>query len=139
MKSWLILAATVALWSEPLPDDAAKQQEGIKKIEQAVTHTNIFELPSFEMKASVQIATQGKLTDGTYQLLWNGPAQWREEIRFPGYTEVQVGGNGTVSIQRSTAFLPLRIYHLHAALGFGSGALGVGVPPQLEMEKAFVR
>ena|SRR3984893_12514403 len=60
MKSWLILAATAALWLEPLlaSDDAAKQQEGIKKIEQAVTHTNIFELPSFEMKASVQIATQ---------------------------------------------------------------------------------
>jgi TonB family protein len=128
MKSCLILAATVAFWLQPLlaSDDAAKQQEANKKIEQAVTHTNIFELPSFEMKADVQIATQGKLTDGTYQLLWNGPAQWREEIHFPGYTEVQVGGNGTVSIQRSTAFLPLHIYHLHAALGFGSGALGAG-------------
>jgi len=128
MKSYLILAATVALWLQPLlaSDDAAKQQEAIKKIEQAVTHMNIFELPSFEMKANVQIATQGKPMDGTYQLLWNGPAQWREEIRFPAYTEVQVGGNGTVSIQRSTAFLPLHIYHLHAALGFGSGALGAG-------------
>ena len=128
MKSCLILAATVALWLQPLlaSDDAAKQQEAIKRIEQAVTHTNIFELPSFEMKATVQIATQGKLTDGTYQLLWNGPERWREEIRFPGYTEVQVGGNGTVSIQRSTAFLPLLIYHLHAALGYGSGALVSG-------------
>jgi len=133
MKSCLILAATVALWLPPLlaSDDAAKQQVAIKRIEQAVTHTNIFELPSFEMKANVQIATQGKLTDGIYQLLWNGPAQWREEIRFPGFTEVQVGGNGTVSIQRSTAFLPLRIYHLHAALGFGSGALGAGASGSL--------
>ena len=103
MKRCLILAATVALWLQPLlaSDDAAKQQEAIKKIEQAVTHTNIFELPSFEKKASVQIATQGKLTDGTYQLLWNGPERWREEIRFSGYTEVQVGGNGIVSIQRA--------------------------------------
>jgi len=133
MKSCLILAATVALWLQPLlaSDDAAKQQEAIKKIEQAVSHMNIFELPSFEMKANVQIATQGKPMDGTYQLLWNGPAQWREEIRFPAYTEVQVGGNGTVSIQRSTAFLPLRIYHLHAALGFGSGALGAGASGSL--------
>jgi TonB family protein len=128
MKSCLILAATVAIWLQPMlaSDDTAKQQEAIKKIEQAVTHTNIFELPSFEMKASVQIVTQGKLTDGSYQLLWNGPDQWREEIRLPGYTEVQVGGNGTVSIQRSTSFLPLRIYHLHTALGFGSGTLGSG-------------
>jgi TonB family protein len=102
--------------------DAAKEQEALKKIEQAVAKTNIFELPSFQMKASVQIESQGKLVDGTYQLLWNGPAQWREEIRFPGYTEVQVGGKGTVWIQRSTDFYPLRIYDLHAALGFGAGA-----------------
>ena len=86
--------------------------------------TNIFELPSFQMKANVQIESQGKLVDGTYQFLWNGPEQWREEIHLPGYTETQVGGKGTVWIQRSTDFYPLRIYDLHAALGFGSGGSG---------------
>jgi len=28
-------------------DDSAKQQEAVKKIEEAVAETNIFELPSF--------------------------------------------------------------------------------------------
>jgi TonB family protein len=128
MKKRLLLATLLGLWLQPLgaSDDIAKQQEAIKKVEQAVAHTNIFELPSFQMKANVQIEAQGKLVDGKYQLLWNGPEQWREEIHFPGYTEVQVGAKGTVSIQRSTAFLPLRIYQLHTALGFGSGTLGTG-------------
>jgi TonB family protein len=66
--------------------------------------------------------------DGNYRLLWNGPEQWREEITFPGYTELQVGGKGKVWVQRSTDFVPLRINQLHAALGFGSvvGAVSYG-------------
>jgi TonB family protein len=117
----------VGLWLTPLvASDLSKQQEAIKKIEQAVAKTNIFELPSFQMKASVEVHYQGT---GSYQLLWNGPEQWREEIRLPGYTEIQVGGKGTVWIQRSTDFLPLRIYDLHAALGFGSGVAGSGSGP----------
>jgi len=81
------------------------------------------------MKADVQIEAQGALVEGKYQLLWNGPDQWREEIRFPGYTEEQVGEKGTVWIQRTTDFYPLRIYNLHSALGFGSGVAGAGAEP----------
>jgi TonB family protein len=126
MKKFVLLIAVVSLWLPYLAasDDTSKQQEAIKKIDQAVAKTNIFELPSFQMKANVQIEAKGKLVDGKYQLLWNGPDQWREEIRFPGYTEEQVGGKGTVWIQRSTDFYPLRIYHLQTALGFGSGTVG---------------
>lgn len=131
MKKSFLVAAIVALWLQTsgASDDSAKKQEAIKKIAQAVAKTNIFELPSFQMKANVQIESRGKLVDGNYQLLWNGPEQWREEIRFPGYTEVQVGGKGTVWIQRSTDFYPLRIYNLHAALGFGSGVARSGADP----------
>ena len=74
------------------------------------------------MKAALRIDNAAKPLDGTYRLLWNGPNQWREEINFPGYSELQVGGKGTVWVQRSTDFLPLRIYQLHVALGFGSMA-----------------
>jgi len=113
MKRCVFLLGMVALWLQPVgaSNDTSKQQEAIKKIEQAVAKTNIFELPSFQMKANVQIEAKGKLVDGSYQLLWNGPDQWREEIHFPGYTELQVGGKGTVWVQRSTDFYPLRIYN----------------------------
>ena len=127
MRRFILLAAIVALCLSLLAsDDLTKQQEAIKKIEQAVAKTNIFELPSFQMKASVQIESQSHLVDGSYQLLWNGPEQWKEEIHFPGYTEMQVGGKGTVWIQRTTDFYPLRIHDLHSALGFGSSVVGVG-------------
>ena len=101
--------------------DRPDQQQALRRIEQAVSKTNIFDMASFQMKANVQIDNQGKRLDGRYQLLWNGPDQWREEISFPGYSELQVGGKGTVWIQRNTPFYPLRIWNLHAALGFGSG------------------
>ena len=126
MNRSAILVTLFALLLQPLygSDDSAKRQEAIKKIEEAVANTNIFELPSFQMNANLEIESQGKLVDGRFQLLWNGPEQWKEEIRLPGYTEVQVGGKGTVWVQRS--FLPLRVYDLQTALGFGTGTLGSG-------------
>jgi len=110
--------------------DTAKQQEAITRLEQAISKTNIFELPSFSMKAEVQMEDHGKLLNGTYELLWNGPDQWREGIRVPGYTEVQTGGKGTVSVQRSVDFIPVPIYTIHQALGFGSS---VGSPQSMSL------
>ena len=110
--------------------DTAKQQEAITRLERAVSKTNIFELPSFAMKADVQIEDHGKLVNGTYELLWNGPDQWREGIRVPGYTEVQTGGKGTIWVQRSVDFIPVSIYTLHQALGFGSS---VGSPQSMSL------
>jgi Gram-negative bacterial TonB protein C-terminal len=100
--------------------DAAKQQEAIARLEQAVSKTNIFELPSFAMRADVQVEDHGKSVKGTYELLWNGPDQWRERTSVPGYTEVQIGGRGTVWVRRSVDFIPVSIYTIHQALGFGS-------------------
>jgi len=122
MNRGILLLAVVGILVSPLLDasDASKQEEAIKRLEQAVSKTNIFDLPSFQITATAQIDNRGKPLDGSYRLLWNGPEQWREEISFPGYTEVQVGGKEKVWIQRSTDFIPFRIFQLHAALGFGS-------------------
>jgi TonB family protein len=105
--------------------DTANQQEAISRLEQAVAKTNIFELPSFAMKADVQLEDRGKAITGTYQLLWNGPDQWREEISLPGYSEVQIGGKATIWVQRSADFIPFPVYNLYQALGFGTS---VGSP-----------
>ncbi|HLV88153.1 MAG TPA: energy transducer TonB [Candidatus Sulfotelmatobacter sp.] len=124
MKSIVLASLCVLMLPFTGASYPSDQQEATKLLELAVSKTNIFDLPSFRMKASVQIDVQDKLRDGTYQMFWNGPDQWREEISFQGYSEVQLGGKGNVWIQRSTDFLPLRIYQLHEALGFGSGAAG---------------
>lgn len=106
--------------------DSIDQQDAVKKLEQAFSKTNIFDLPAFQMKAAAQIEMQGKLVDGTYQLLWRGPDEWKEEIEFPGYREIQVGSKGKVWMQRNTDFVPYRIHQLHSALGFGADVTGRG-------------
>jgi len=99
--------------------------KGEALIQQAQDKTNIFALPSFRMDATVRIDNFGKPLDGIYSLLWNGPDRWRQEITFPGYSEVQVGGKGVVFLKRSVDVLPYRISQLETALGFGSN-VGVG-------------
>lgn len=70
MNRCLLLATMVPLFLQPLfaSDDTAKQQEAIKKIEQAVANTNIFDLPSFQMKANLRIESHGKFLDGSRDL-----------------------------------------------------------------------
>jgi TonB family protein len=150
MSKYILLAVACLLISPLLrASDAAEQQEAVKKLEEAVSKTNIFDLPSFQMTASVQVENQGEQLEGSYRLLWNGREQWREEITIPGYTELQIGGKGTVWVQRSTDFLPLRIYQLHAALGFWSSAgadpgysgylVRVGITPTDHVKKVHSR
>jgi TonB family protein len=121
MKRWIypIVLATV------LPQllcaaDKPNQQDAIKLLQQAVAKTNIFELPSFAMRANFRVDNHGKQLNGTYELLWNGPDEWREGISLPGYSEVQIGGKGQIWLQRSTDFMPFPVHNLLQALGFGS-------------------
>jgi TonB family protein len=131
MKRWIYPVVVIA--ALPLflmASEKPTQQDSLHLLEQAVAKTNIFELPSFAMKASVQVDVHEKIVDGTYQLLWNGPDQWKEEISFTGYQEIQVGGKGVVWVQRNTDFIPFAVFNLHRALGFGSSE---GSPPSTSL------
>jgi TonB family protein len=107
---------------------AADSNQAAKQylIEHTEEKTNIFALSSFQMKATVRIDNNDKPLDGSYLLFWNGPEQWREEITFPGYSEVQVGGKDIVFLKRSTDFVPLRIDQLRSTLGYGTGMIRLG-------------
>jgi len=94
-------------------------QDGRTLIEVAEDKANIFALPSFEIQAKVRIENRGKMLEGSYQFLWNGPEQWREALAIPGYSEIQVGTKGLVYLKRTTDVLQLRIQQLHRALGYG--------------------
>jgi TonB family protein len=127
MKFYVLVA--LSLLFQPIlmtASDATKQDFKVS-IQQAEAKTNIFALSSFAMKAKIRVISKGKPLEGSYLLFWNGPEQWREEISLPGYEEIQVGGKGVVFVKRSTDFLPLPIYQLHAALGYGSLGNGSGV------------
>jgi TonB family protein len=118
MKRYLPLIFLLFAHSILAASDKANR-EGADLVEQAEAKANIFELPSFEMKATVRIDNKGNPVEGSYMLLWNGPEQWREEISLPGYSDVTIGGKGVVSVKRSTDFLPLQIEQLHRTLGYG--------------------
>jgi TonB family protein len=113
----LVLLLVIAASSMTASNDTKQQSKDL--VEHAEEKSNILVLPSFEMKASLRIDSRGKPLDGAYTLLWNGPEQWREEISFPGYSEVQVGGKAVIFLKRSTDFIPLRIDQLHKALSYG--------------------
>jgi len=122
MNRYVFLLLLVVLYSGASTASDLGSQEGKNLLVGAEEKTNIFALAAFSMKASVRIDNNGKAVEGTYDLLWNGPDQWREAITFPGYTEIQVGGKGLVFLERSTEFLPLRIHQLHSTLGYGTGS-----------------
>lgn len=111
------LLATLLLTSLLFASD--KTHEGQEILEQARSRSDIRELPSFTMRAKVKIENQDKLLEGEYALLWNGPNQWREEISFPGFDQIRIGGSGTVALKRDLDFVPLRVYQLELALGYG--------------------
>jgi hypothetical protein len=117
------LLAALLLTLSSLLSSSDKTHEGLEILEQARSRSDIRELPSFTMKATVKIENQGKLLEGKYALLWNGPDQWREEISFPGFDEIRIGGSGTVALKRNLDFLPLRIHQLELAFGYGRGGL----------------
>jgi TonB family protein len=126
MKSYVPLVLLILAHSSALAASDKAKQEGKDLVEQAEIKANIFELPSFELKAGVRIEDKGQLLDGSYMLLWDGPDRWREEIAFPGYSEVKVGGRGVVSLKRSTDFIPLPIEQLHRVLSYGRTDLAPG-------------
>jgi TonB family protein len=120
MKYRLYACCLYLLFAQIVSASDINRQVAAARLQEAASKTNIFELASFSLRADIQIEAQGKLVDGSYELLWNGPDQWREGIHIPGYTEIQIGGKGTISLRRNTDFIPLPIFNLHQALGFGS-------------------
>jgi TonB-like protein len=123
MKRWSCPIALSFLYANLVcASDAVNQQEAIARLQQAVSKTNVFELPSFAMNANLHIESHGRTMEGTYQLLWNGPDQWREAISLPGYSEVQIGGKRMIWVQRTADFIPFPVYNIRQALGFGSNA-----------------
>jgi TonB family protein len=126
MKCYVPLVLLLLTHSSTLAASEKEKVEGKDLVERADVKADIFQLPAFDMKANVRIENKGRPLDGSYVLLWNGPDRWREEISFPGYSEVRVGGNGVVSLKRSTDFIPLPIERLRRALSYGHARVAPG-------------
>lgn len=122
VKSLIALFSLSLVTSFAFASDPKTQQEGIALIQQAIDKTNIFELPAFTMKAKVKVkrVSDNADIDGTYQLYWNGPDQWREQIQLPEYGEIRVVSKGVSYLARSVDFIPVEVIELRNLFRFGS-------------------
>lgn len=73
--------------------------------------------PAFRLHARLRAAwSADKMEEGTYDLVWMTPSVWREEVAFPGYARIRVGGEGKYWQLRSTDYELLRVYDLDSLL-----------------------
>jgi hypothetical protein len=73
--------------------------------------------PPFHMEGHFKFYGMAAGTaEGKYVLDWASPDQWREEITFPGFSQVRVGGKDRVWIHRNIPYRPMRVMQLDDAL-----------------------
>lgn len=85
----------------------------------AVTDLRAPGSPPFELRSTITTHQHAhKDATGTYLLKWASPEKWREEIRFPDYTRVRVGGKDQYWQSRTTPYEGLLVLDLDQALDF---------------------
>jgi len=128
VKPWLLLLILLSIVLANASDKPTIA-DGAALARKALDRTNILQLSSFELSAS--IATSDHM-QGTYSLRWNGPDQWREEIHLADFTQTTVGGKGQIWQQRSADRPPEAVYYLRPMFGFGgsrNASFTTGVKP----------
>src|SRR5579871_7024885 len=93
-------------------DDAEKQRQ----LEGFLATANAADLRStnsapfhLTLKLHVQQIT-AKPLDGSYDEVWNGPDQWRREITFPEFRQVEIGDKDGRWLDRNLDFRPQPAY-----------------------------
>jgi hypothetical protein len=75
--------------------------------------------PSFRLAALVQTpGEKGGAIEGTYTLLWKSPTLWRDEIKFPDYSQVRVARLDRLFISRNPPNASMDVFRLLRLLEF---------------------
>ena len=115
---YVVLAALVCLVVTGAEEPRGEAEAFLKRARE-VSDIRCEGCPPFQLRASVELLRMPRGTSrGTYLLIWISPTKWREEIDFPGFEQVRVGGEGKVWQARSTSYLPLRLFQLMEAMSF---------------------
>jgi len=88
-------------------------------IKRAAEITNIQAdgMPAFQLSARLRVwAPKNQSLDGSYDLIWISPSQWREEISLPGYTRIRVGGPGKYWQKRTLPYEWVQVSDLDSLL-----------------------
>lgn len=75
--------------------------------------------PPFELQGTIDVRGAGaKVANGTYLLKWAAPDKWREEIHFPNYFRIRVGGKNEYWQVRSIDYETLPVYVFSVTFDF---------------------
>lgn len=108
------------------PAEQAQQQERVLQFLKEVrdlTDIRSADSPPFRVRARVEAAPLKpgmKPSHGTLLLSWLAPAQWREEITFPGYSQVRIASQGKLWTARDAPFESVRAYQLEELINLRS-------------------
>ena len=92
-----VILAVVAAQFLSLPgfpiDDKEREAAVLEENAKRLMDLRLPGSPPFRLTEDVGVRTHGgKWVEGSYTLIWAGPDRWRDELTFPDYHEVQVGG-----------------------------------------------
>jgi TonB family protein len=97
----------------------AQDRDSSAWIENAAQKSNMRagDVPAYDLQARVSVSvTSNAMMDGTYRLLWMSQDHWREEVHFPGYDRIRIGGSGMYWQRRTTPFEFMRVWQIDKIL-----------------------
>jgi TonB family protein len=111
------LVVAVLLVSGGLAEQKQQEEQVLQLLKKArdVADIRAADSPPFSLRARIQAAPlrRGrKALDGTLLLYWVSPTRWRQEITFPGYSQVRIASQGKLWTTRNVPFEPVRAYQL---------------------------
>jgi hypothetical protein len=102
-------------------DDAENSAEAEKLLRQAVEISDIRSSgsPSFRLVARVKAPGEnGGATEGSYSLVWKSPTIWRDEIKFPNYSQIRVAHLDRLFISRNPPNASMEVFRVLKLLEF---------------------
>jgi hypothetical protein len=115
----ILLGLLIALASPILFAKDNKQAEAEALLQRARELSDIRceGCPPFRLVARVRVTpARGIQPDGEYDLLWASSEQWREDIKFPDFTQQTYGSRLRVWRVRSLPYLPQHVLILRGQL-----------------------
>jgi hypothetical protein len=111
--------ANLAFWHGKTDNDERSSVEELLQRVQASTDVRTSGSQPFRMKAIVKFFDEsGQTRDGTYELLWQTPTLWRDELKFADFSQVRLASGEKLFVSRNPKALSLEVFHLLSLLEF---------------------
>jgi hypothetical protein len=99
-RPFVIVALTLSLYAVPANVPAANQKklaDALLKRASDLSDIRAEGAPHFRLEASVHLfIKEDDQAEGRYVTDWQSPAQWRDELTFPGYHQIREGTVGGI-------------------------------------------